>query len=126
MNVENFKLFCINAIYLIGIFGRLLSDMALNGVYNTLKLDIYMENIGTGLMLMLVGMCTVFVILLIIIWLSTLLIKAVNKFAPPEEEVKSKPAVATVSLEEDSVKAINIAVEKLTGGKGKVMKIEKL
>ena len=73
-----------------------------------------MENIGTGLMLMLVGMCTVFVILLIIIWLSTLLIKAVNKFAPPEEE------------EEDSVKAINIAVEKLTGGKGKVMKIEKL
>ena len=65
-------------------------------------------------MLMLVGMCTVFVILLIIIWLSTLLIKAVNKFAP------------TVSLEEDSVKAINIAVEKLTGGKGKVMKIEKL
>lgn len=87
-----------------------------------------MENIGTGLMLMLVGMCTVFVILLIIIWLSTLLIKAVNKFAPPEEEVKSKPkpAVATVSLDEDSVKAINIAVEKLTGGKGKVMKIEKL
>ena len=85
-----------------------------------------MENIGTGLMLMLVGMCTVFVILLIIIWLSTLLIKAVNKFALPEEEVKRKPAVATVSLEEDSVKAINIAVEKLTGGKGKVMKIEKL
>lgn len=126
MNIDNFKVFCINAIYLIGIFGRLLSDMALNGVYNTLKLDIYMENIGTGLMLMLVGMCTVFVILLIIIWLSTLLIKAVNKFAPPEEEVKSKPAVATVSLEEDSVKAINIAVEKLTGGKGKVMKIEKL
>ena len=68
-----------------------------------------MENIGTGLMLMLVGMCTVFVILLIIIWLSTLLIKAVNKFAPPEEEVKRKPAVATVSLEEDSVKAIKYA-----------------
>ena len=68
-----------------------------------------MENIGTGLMLMLVGMCTVFVILLIIIWLSTLLIKAVNKFAPLEEVVKRKPAV-----------------EKLTGGKGKVMKIEKL
>ena len=61
-----------------------------------------MENIGTGLMLMLVGVCTVFVILLIIIWLSILLIKAVNKFAPPEEEVKSKLAVATVSLEEDS------------------------
>ena len=85
MNIDNFKLFCINVIFIIGILGRLLSR-----------------------------------------WLSTLLIKAVNKFAPPEEEVKRKPAVATVSLEEDSVKAINIAVEKLTGGKGKVMKIEKL
>jgi hypothetical protein len=41
MNVDNFKVFCINAIFLIGIFGRLLSGMALNGVDNTLKLDIY-------------------------------------------------------------------------------------
>ena len=41
MNVDNFKVFCINAIYLIGIFGCLLSGMALNGVGNTLKLDIY-------------------------------------------------------------------------------------
>lgn len=85
-----------------------------------------MENIRTGLMLMLVGMCTVFVILLVIIWLSTLLVRAVNKFVLPEEEVRHKPAITTASLEEDSVKAINIAVEKLTGGKGRVMKIEKL
>ena len=41
MNVDNFKVFCINAIYLIGIFGCLLSGMALNGVGNTLKLGIY-------------------------------------------------------------------------------------
>lgn len=85
-----------------------------------------MENIGIGLMLMLVGMCTVFVILLIIIWLSTLLIKAVNKLAPPEEEVKRKPVVASVSADTDDVKAINIAVDMLTAGKGKVINIEKL
>lgn len=48
-----------------------------------------MENIGTGLMLMVVGMATVFVILLIVIWLSQFLIKVVNKIAP-EEEVKKK------------------------------------
>ena len=41
-----------------------------------------MENIGTGLMLMVVGMATVFVILLIVIWLSQFLIKVVNKIAP--------------------------------------------
>ena len=50
-----------------------------------------MENIGLGLLLMVVGMATTFVILLIIIWLSNGLISLVNKFAP-EEDVKKKPA----------------------------------
>lgn len=44
-----------------------------------------MENIGTGLMLMVVGMATVFVILLIVIWLSQFLIKVVNKIAPKKK-----------------------------------------
>ena len=38
-----------------------------------------MENIGVGLMLMVVGMATVFVILLIVIYLSKYLITVVNK-----------------------------------------------
>lgn len=88
-----------------------------------------MENIETGLMLMLVGMCTVFVILLIVIWLSTLLIKAVNKFAPPEETVKSKtpksPVVVT-SADPVASEEIKSAVDIITAGKGKVIKIEKL
>ena len=40
-----------------------------------------MENIELGLLLMVVGMVTVFVILLIVIWLSQLLISIVNKVA---------------------------------------------
>ena len=44
-----------------------------------------MENIGLGLLLMVVGMATTFVILLIIIWLSNGLISLVNKFAPEED-----------------------------------------
>ena len=48
-----------------------------------------MENIGTGLMLMVVGMATVFLILLIVIYLSQLLIKIVNKVAPEEVVQKS-------------------------------------
>lgn len=88
-----------------------------------------MENIETGLMLMLVGMCTVFVILLIVIWLSTLLIKAVNKFAPPEETVKTKtpksPAAVT-SVDPVASDVIKSAVDIITAGKGKVIKIEKL
>ena len=43
-----------------------------------------MENIGLGLELMLVGMVTVFIILLIVIYGSQLLIKIVNKVSPAE------------------------------------------
>lgn len=41
-----------------------------------------MENIETAILLMVVGMATVFVILLIVIYLGKLLITLVNKYAP--------------------------------------------
>lgn len=84
-----------------------------------------MENLEIGLLLMVVGMATVFVILLIVIYLSQLLIKLVNKVAP-EEEPKKK-AVSTVASSDASVMdAIKAAVNILTAGKGQVIKIEKL
>ena len=43
-----------------------------------------MENIETAILLMVVGMATVFVILLIVIYLGKLLITLVNKYAPEE------------------------------------------
>lgn len=84
-----------------------------------------MENIGVGLLLMVVGMATTFVILLVIIWLSNLLISLVNKIAP-EEEVKKKPATSSVSSNAADMDAIKAAVNILTAGKGQVIKIEKL
>ena len=71
-----------------------------------------MENIGVGLMLMVVGMATVFVILLIVIYLSEYLITVVNKVAP--------------TADTGAMDAIKAAVEILTAGKGQVIKIEKL
>ena len=41
-----------------------------------------MENLGIGLQLMIVGMCTVFLILIIVIYGGKLLIMAVNRLAP--------------------------------------------
>ena len=41
-----------------------------------------MENIETAILLMVVGMATVFVILLIVIYLGKFLITLVNKYAP--------------------------------------------
>lgn len=84
-----------------------------------------MENIGTGLMLMVVGMCTTFLILLIIIWLSNLLISLVNKVAPEEAPKKKAPTTAG-SENANAMDAIKAAVNILTAGKGQVIKIEKL
>ena len=54
-----------------------------------------MENIETGLLLMVVGMTTVFAILLIVINLGKGLIVLVNKYTP-EEIIAKKPVAAAV------------------------------
>lgn len=90
-----------------------------------------MENIETGLLLMVVGMATVFLILLIVIQLGKGLISLVNKYAPEEVEVKKQapkrnaPA-ATSLLPGQDLAAVVAAVSMATQGKGKVVKIEKI
>ena len=84
-----------------------------------------MGNIGIGLELMVVGICTVFVILLIVIWFSTLLINVVNKIAP-EEAPKKKVAPAAPVITPEAQRVIKEAVDILTAGKGQVVNIEKL
>lgn len=83
-----------------------------------------MENIETGLLLMLVGMTTTFIILLIIIWLSNLLIAVVNRIAP--EEAPKKKVATAANTNADAMDAIKAAVNILTAGKGQVIKVEKL
>ena len=87
-----------------------------------------MENLSLGLMLMVVGMITVFAILLIVIYLSKLLIAIVNKVAPEEVVVKKAatvPAAPTV-IDPATMAAIKGAVNIVTSGKGKVIKVEKI
>ena len=86
-----------------------------------------MENLETALLLMVVGMATVFVILLIVIYLGKLLIASVNKYAPEEvlpakKEVQKGPAPVPANI----LAAITAAVNVVTQGKGKVTKVEKL
>lgn len=91
-----------------------------------------MENIETGLLLMVVGMTTVFAILLIVINLGKGLIVLVNKYAPEEAPVKKQAvaqrqtAVPVAGVAGSTTAAIVSTVSVLTGGKGKVVKIEKL
>ncbi|MBQ8520724.1 MAG: OadG family protein [Bacteroides sp.] len=84
-----------------------------------------MENLEIALMLMVVGMASVFVILLIVIYLSQGMIWLVNKVAPEEAPKKKAPA-AVPSVDAGAMDAIKAAVDILTAGKGQVVKIEKL
>lgn len=88
-----------------------------------------MENIEIGLLLMVVGMTTVFAILLIVINLGKGLIFLVNKYAPEEVVAKkaiAKPSATTGSLSGQETAAIVSAISAVTRGHGKVVKIEKI
>ena len=90
-----------------------------------------MENIETGLLLMVVGMTTVFAILLIVINLGKGLIALVNKYAPEEVVVKKQMVTQAVTAQAASISgkttaAIVAAVSMTSGGQGKVTKIEKI
>ncbi len=85
-----------------------------------------MDNIGTGLQLMVVGMSTVFLILLIVINGGKLLIKVVNKVAPEEAPAPKKVAAAAPAPVDATTKAvIDEVVKQITGGKGHVTSIVK-
>lgn len=83
---------------------------------------------------MIVGMTTVFAILMIVIYLGKGLIVLVNKYAPEEIIVKKQAApqrqaaaaVPAGGVTNQATAAIVSAVSVMTGGKGKVVKIEKL
>lgn len=77
----------------------------------------------TALLLMIVGMGTVFVILILIINLSKLMIMAVNKFAP-EEAPKKAAAPAPAVIAPNVEAAIKEAIKQVAP-KAMVTKITK-
>lgn len=83
-----------------------------------------MNNLGFGLELMLVGMASVFAILLIVILLGKLTITITNRF--PEKRQEEKSASGGAAVNDETRKVIEAAVRELTGGKGVVKGIEKL
>jgi oxaloacetate decarboxylase gamma subunit len=92
-----------------------------------------MENLGYGLLLMAVGMSTVFLILWIVIGVGKVLIKWVNRYVPAEIVTRPVRTSVAVSMpgagkpEEipaQTVAAIVSAVSVVTGTKGKVTSID--
>jgi oxaloacetate decarboxylase gamma subunit len=72
------------------------------------------SELSTALSLMLIGMITVFVVLMLVVFTGNLLIRFINRFASDEDKIA--PA---------KVAAITAAVEAFTHGKGTITKIEK-
>ncbi len=85
-----------------------------------------MDSMGLGLELMAVGMSTVFLVLLIVIWGGKLLIKVVNKIAPEEVVVSKKSTSATSTVDASTMAILQQAVSQITGGKGKVTSARKI
>lgn len=86
-----------------------------------------MENLGIGLELMVVGMTTVFLILLIVIYGGKLLIQVVNRIAP-EEVQKARKTVAAESGNADpsTMAVLSEVVKQLTQGKGHITSVKKI
>jgi oxaloacetate decarboxylase gamma subunit len=83
-----------------------------------------MENLQTALLLMAVGMTTVFAILLTVIYLGKLLTYLVNRYAP-EEAAPLRKAAGPAPVPAHVLAAITAAVNVVTHNKGKVVKVEK-
>ena len=73
----------------------------------------------TGITLMVIGMVTVFAVLLFIIFVSKGLIFIVNNIIPETSEKKSQ-------IPDDICEVINKTVFQITGGRGKVTNIQEI
>ena len=90
------------------------------------------ENLSQALLVMLVGMITVFVILSLVVLSGKVLIYIINGYFPmAPKKIKKERSRATAnnpikSMHPKKIAAILAAVESATGGRGTVTKIEKV
>jgi len=80
------------------------------------------ESLGLALELMGVGMVTVFIILLLVVWLGNAIVFFVNRFLPAAEVVRKSSGS---SVSSSTAAAIVAAVKAVTNGQGDVVSIER-
>lgn len=85
------------------------------------------NSIGRGVEMMVIGMLTVFSILLIVINFGKLLIKIVNAIAPEEQVIHKKAASsAPAAIDANTMTILEQTVSQITGGKGHVVNAKKI
>ena len=82
------------------------------------------ESLQTALSLMIIGMFTVFVVLLLVVWGGKFLIFLTNKFL--SGETLSKPVGSESRKNTKTLVVLTAVVEHITSGKGRIQSIKKL
>jgi len=84
------------------------------------------EKMDLAFQLLGVGMLTVFAMLFLVVFIGNMIILFVNKYVPEEEAVVPSKRSADDAIDPGKMSAIISAVNTVTGGKGKVVKVEKV
>lgn len=83
-------------------------------------------NFDIAIELLGVGMITVFLILFLVVFIGYVIIKLVNRYLPQVQPLPVVSKIITSAIHPDKMAAIVSAVQTVTNGKGKVVKVEKL
>jgi len=78
------------------------------------------STIGNAVLLLAVGMITVFVILALVVATGSILIRITNKMAPPVKSIDPQ------AIQSPHIAAMAAVVEHVTAGKGRIDSIQKL
>ena len=86
------------------------------------------STLSNAAILLLIGMLSVFFVLLMVVSVSKVLIKAVNKWAPAQQKTSEKGLQINTTRHTDAkiVAAIHGAVAHITFGQGVITKIERV
>ncbi|HAW05581.1 MAG TPA: oxaloacetate decarboxylase [Saprospirales bacterium] len=84
------------------------------------------SNISNALVLLTIGMITVFLILALVVISGNILIKIVNKYTPEPTKKFSRNYRSVTVTAPETLAAIATAVETVTAGHGKVESIQKV
>lgn len=83
------------------------------------------EDLNTALLLMGVGMITVFLVLTCVVILGNVLTRFVNRFVPLVKSTPVKPSSSN-RIQASKIAIITSAVEVFTKGKGQIKSIKKI
>jgi oxaloacetate decarboxylase gamma subunit len=83
-----------------------------------------MENIDEALSLLVIGMITVLIILVMVVFIGNLVIRLTNRFIPVKTQLE-EPATPGHKIQPKKLATLVAAVDIVTNGKGKIERIDK-